>query len=370
MNSKERLIAAIRHQPVDRMPVMTYNFHPFSHRWRRRADGTYVGPKGYQPMMDAVWRTGTGMLVKVSARYSGDRQDRTHVERTMRSGSEVRITTVETPKGTLDATYEKPAGQPGHTVKSLIANDDDLDKYLSLANEPARVDLGPAQEIYASLGDRGLAYLHYEDPMYAVAQLFDAQDFYVRCATQRSLIVEMIEREFRRALAEMEQMLAQAKGYDFLFYSAGVEVATPPMLSPDTFAELVTPYERALVAKIRGAGHLCAIHCHGRVRRVLDQFIEIGVQALEPLEPPPQGDISLEEALEAVGERLCLIGYIQDQDLYTAQPGEMRAKVRAICETAKGRTGYIMTSTATPYMDPPTPQFVRNYVEYLEAAAE
>ena len=34
------------------------------------------------------------------------------------------------------------------------------------------------------------------------------------------------------------------------------------------------------------------------------------------------------------------------------------------------RTGYVMTSTATPYMDPPPPQFVRNYVAYLEAAAE
>ena len=29
-----------------------------------------------------------------------------------------------------------------------------------------------------------------------------------------------------------------------------------------------------------------------------------------------------------------------------------------------------MTSTATPYMHPPPPQFVCNYIEYLEAAAE
>jgi uroporphyrinogen-III decarboxylase len=160
-----------------------------------------------------------------------------------------------------------------------------------------------------------------------------------------------------------------------LFYSAGVEVATPPMLSPAAFAELVTPYESALVRMIRDAGHLSAIHCHGRVGRVLDQFLEIGVQALEPLEPPPQGDIPLEQALEAVEGRICLMGYVQDQDLYRAEPDEIRAKVRAIRRAvedrmAEGRTGYIMTSTATPYMDPPPPRFVRNYVAYLEAAAE
>ena len=81
----------------------------------------------------------------------------------------------------------------------------------------------------------------------------------------------------------------------------------------------------------------------------------------------PLGTFTL---LDQVAGRTCLMGYIQDQDLYTAQPGEMREKVRAIRRTVEGRTGYIMTSTATPYMDPPPPQFVRNYVEYIEAAAE
>jgi uroporphyrinogen-III decarboxylase len=184
------------------------------------------------------------------------------------------------------------------------------------------------------------------------------------------LIIELIEREFERIKAELAQVLEQAQGYDFLFYTAGPEVATPPMLSPSTFAELVTPYERALVQMIHDAGHLSAIHCHGRIRLVLDQFLQIGIDALEPVEPPPQGDITLQEALAHVDGRMCLMGYIQDQDLYTAQPGEMREKVRAIRQLVQGRTGYIMTSTATPYMDPPPPQFVRNYVEYIKAAAE
>jgi hypothetical protein len=370
VNPKERLIAALERRPVDRMPVMTYNFHPFNERWQRNPDGTYSGPPEYQPMMDAVWRTNTGMMCKVSARYTGDRQERTRSEQTIEGTSMVRITYLETPKGTLHTRHVKPAGQPGYYVKSLIADDEDLDKYLSLPNEPSTVDLTPAKEVYEALGDRGLAYLHYEDPMYAVAHLFDFEDFCLRCATQRTLIVEMIERAFERAQVELARVLEQAEGYDFLFYTAGPEVATPPMLSPATFAELVTPYESALVQMIRDAGHLCAIHCHGRVRLVLDQFLEIGMHALEPLEPPPQGDITLEEALESVAGQMCLMGYIQDQDLYTAQPGEMRAKVHAIRRLVEGRTGYIMTSSATPYMDPPPRQFVRNYVEYLEAAAE
>ena len=30
------------------MPVMTYNFHPFSGQWRRNRDGTWGGVAGYQ----------------------------------------------------------------------------------------------------------------------------------------------------------------------------------------------------------------------------------------------------------------------------------------------------------------------------------
>jgi len=370
MNPKQRLIAAIQQRPVDRMPVMTYNFHPFNERWHRREDGTYEGIPEYQPMMDAVWRTDTGMLCKVSARYTGDRDRRTWSQETQDGDSLVRTVYLETPKGTLHTRYKKPPRQPGYYVKSLIDTDDDIEKYLSLSDEPSEVDLAPAKAVYRKLGNRGLAYLNYEDPMYAVAHLFDFEDFCIRCITQRALVVEMIEREFERTKAELAQMLEQAEGYDLVFYTVGPEVATPPMLSPAIFAELVTPYERALVKMIHDAGHLSAIHCHGRVRLVLDQFLEIGVDALEPLEPPPQGDITLEEALDKVTGRMCLMGHIQDQDLYTARPGEMRGKVQAIRKLVQGRTGYIMTSTATPYMDPPPPEFVRNYVEYIEAAAE
>jgi hypothetical protein len=370
MNAKERLLAALKRQPVDRMPVMTYNFHPFDGRWRLKADGTFSGPESYQPMMDAVWQTGAGMLVKVSARRSGGRFSRTRTEQSYQGGSLVQETYVETPEGPLSLRYVRPAGQPGYTVQSLIADDEDLRRYLSLPNTPAEVDLSPAIDVYRALGDRGLAYLDYEDPMYAVARLLGFEGFCLRYVTQRATILELIEREYVRVRTELGQLLEQAAGYDFLFYTVGPEIATPPMLSPDAFAELVTPYERPLVQMIVEAGHLCAVHCHGRVRMVLDQLLALGLHGLEPLEPPPQGDISLEEALDRVAGRLCLMGYIQDQDLYRAEPGEMRQKVHAIRSLVEGQTGYIMTSTATPYLEVPPPQFVRNYVEYLEAAAE
>jgi len=370
VNTKERLFAAIEQRPVDRMPAMTYNFHPYTSQWQANEDGTFSGPSGYQPMMDAVLESGMGMMPKVGARHRSERQERTHSQTFLEGDAEVRLTTLETPKGPLTTRFVKPAGQPGYYVKSLIESDDDLQRYLSLPNEPAQVDLSHAKEVYERLGNGGVVHLGYADPMYAVAQLFDFEDFCIRTVQQRSLIVDMIEREYERIRVELARMLEQVQGYDFMFCTAGPEVATPPMLSPDTFAALVVPYEKALVQMIHKAGQTSAIHCHGRVRRVLDQFMEIGIDALEPMEPPPQGDISLDEALEYVDGRICLMGYIQDQDLYRARPGEMRAKVCAVRQVVEGRTGYIMTSTATPYMEDPPSDFVCNYIEYVRAATE
>ncbi len=369
MSIRERLVRAIRHEPVDRTPVMTYNFHPFTDNWHQRPDGTFEGPSQYQPLMDAVLSREVGMLLKANADRHGELTERTKREVAHRGTAIVTKTTVDTPKGPIFEVFEQQPGNPGYHTKHLIESDEERERYLSLPNEPARISMDRALERYERLGDLGLVYMGYEDPMYTVARLFDFEDFCIRCSDELDAVNAMVSREFHRIGQELDAMLAQARGTEMLFYTAGTEYLTPPMFGPESFRALIMPYEPALVAKIKNAGQLSGIHCHGRVRLVLDQFMEMGIHALEPIEPPPQGDIGLAEALETVNGDLCLMGYIQDQDLYTAKPGDMARKVGEILEITDGRSGYIMTSSATPFMDDPPAAFVRNYIEYIETAA-
>ncbi len=365
MTPKELMLAAIRREPLPALAVTTYNFHPFG-GWI-----AYEEVPQYAPMIEAVAAApNVGMLCKKGpARRSAFAEFITVEETTDESGSE-RVTRWATPKGELRTVYRQPPGQPGYVVEHLLKTGEDIEKYLSVQCEPDQVDLAPVKEFYEKLGDHGLAYVSYRDPMYIVASKFDYEDFTIRCIQDLATIKHLVDREFERIRAELAATLPQAEGYDFLFYTGGPELATPPMLPPHVFRELVTPYHKELVGMIHEAGHLVAIHCHGRVREVMDDFLEIGIDMLEPMEPPPQGNIALDEAFEYVNGRLCLTGYIQDQDLYTAKPGEMRAKVEAIREIVGGRSGYMMTNTATPFLEQPPPQFVRNYVEFIEAASE
>ncbi len=365
MSPKELMLAAINQAPIPALAVATYNFHPFN---------AFSQEPAYAPMLDAVAQApNVGMLCKSGASRHSPQDELITADRQAGGDSELTITRWVTPRGELEMVHKTPQGQPGYTVEPLVKDDDDLEKFLSFLSmpcEPATIDLSGAKQFYEELGDQGLVYLSYPDPMYSVVRWFDFEDFAIRCLEQLPVILELVDREFARIRVELAAMIDQAVGYDFLFFTAGPELATPPMLSPEIFRQLVTCYQRQLVGMIKSAGHLVSIHCHGRVRAVLDQFIEMGADLLEPMEPPPQGDISLEQAREEVNGRMCLMGYIQDQDLYTAQPGEMRSKVQAIREVGAGQTGYIMTPTATPFMHPPPERFVRNYVEFVQAAAE
>ncbi|MDP6355501.1 MAG: uroporphyrinogen decarboxylase family protein [Planctomycetota bacterium] len=361
MTPKQLMLAAIEHRTVERLPAATYNFHPLR---------SFSQETAYQPMLDALSNAeGVGILCKCSARrQQGERDERTTVERQDLGDKSVTTTRIETPKGPLQQIFQTPLGQPGYRMEPFIKDDADVARLLSLPSEPAQTDLSPAREFHDELGELGLAYVSYSDPFYSVAHWFDFEDFVMRCVVDLSVIQELVEREFERIKSELRTTLAQSRGCEFLFYTGGPEVATPPMMAPKYFELLVTPYQKSLVAMIKAAGQHASIHCHGRVKEVFDQILEIGPDALEPLEPPPQGDIGLTEALSRAEGRLCLMGYIQDQDFYLSAPGEMTGKVEDIAEIVNGRTGYIMNPTATPFMHPPPEQFVRNYVEFLEAA--
>ena len=366
MTPKQRIISAIKGYPVDRVPVATYNFHPFE----IKGTASFSREPAYRPMLNAISKTSIGIICKVPIKYEGEIKGRIRTEHKILENATLTITYLNTPKGELRSIVSKPKTQPAYQVEPFIKEDRDLEKYLSLSNEPLTPDLSIAKDVYKRLGDKGVVYVSYEDPLFTVSRLFKFEDFVVKCMQQFSLIKALVDREFRRIKIQLKRVLEEAKNYDFLFYSAGPEIATPPMLPPQIFQKLVTPYHYELGKMIREAGHLHSIHCHGKVKAVFDQFLEIGNNVLEPLEPPPQGDITLKDALNKAKGRMCLMGYIQDQDLYTFTPVEIRTKVRSICQLVKGKTGYIMTTTATPYMFPPPQRFVRNYVEFVKAAEE
>jgi hypothetical protein len=365
MTRQERLFAAFRRQPVDRVPFATYNLHPFSAAHRQDAS--------YAQLLDLVWQQ-AGMLCKTGVTRQAApaaAAANPHLEVTTETvAGNQRVTSIlHAPAGDLRSVTVQPAGQPAMVTEHYIKTDHDIRTYMSLPFAADEFSPDPAAQVDRDLGGRGVAYVGYDDPMHAAAALFDFGDFVVRCATEPGPVVRLIDFQFERIQANLGRQLAACRDRQFLFYTAGPELCTPPMLPPAAFARLVTPYQSRLIRMIHEAGFLASLHCHGRVRDVVGEVVKTGADVLEPIEPPPQGDVTLGELMAGVGGELCLMGYIQDQEFHTAPPGTMRRRVEQIARVVAGRPGYVMVPTCTPFQHPAADTFRRNYAEWLEAAA-
>jgi len=356
------MLAAIRGEPVDRLPAATYNCHPFS--WGRHREWAEYGP-----ILDAVRRTGAGMLCKVGGRRSGGLPE-PEVAETVEGGHRVSTCVLPTPEGPLRRVVVAPPGQPSRCVEPYVKDARDIDRLLSLQVEPVRWDVQPVLDACAEIGEAGLAYVDYTDPFGWVVALFEQEDLLIRIHTDPSPVFALIDWAFdwvRDELAALLDALAPT-GAEVLLYTCGPEYATPPLMSPRTFARVITPQQAPLVARIHRRGFAASMHCHGRVRQVLDEVIACGFDVLEPIEPPVQGDISLPELRQRVGDRLCLMGHVQDQELYTAGPQRIRDHVAQIIETIGKGTRFVATPTCTPFAFPPPEHYVENYIAFLEAA--
>ena len=365
MTRKERILAAIRREEPDSVPFATYNLHGCCGNAHAKDDS-------YRDLLALVRETAgvyckTG-LARTRATSKAQTWDTT-VKSEDNNGDVTETVVLHTPKGDLQTVCVYPKDQPGYVTEHYVKSDEDIERYMSLPWIPGEYDVGPLAELESEIGDRGIVTVSYCDPMHTACRLFDFEDFTVRCLTELPAVRRLVDYLFERIIEDTRGRAAAVRGHDVVFLTGGPEVATPPMMAPAIFEALVVPYQKRLIEIIHAEGCPAMIHCHGRVREVLDLMMETGVDAIEPIEPPPQGDIGLAELLDRTRDRMTVMGHIQDQEIHYVPPGTMARHVEDIARVVAGRAGYVMMPTCTPFQHPATPTWLRNYTEWIETAA-
>jgi uroporphyrinogen-III decarboxylase len=183
-------------------------------------------------------------------------------------------------------------------------------------------------------------------------------------ALERNLFHETLEEITRRILACLDALLTRP--LDTIANIGGSEQCTPPMMSPDAYAEFVTPYDGRVVARLNAAGIPVNCHCHGHVAAALSEMVAMGFASTDPVEPPFNGgDVTIARAREIVGDRLTLCGNLQFQELERSTPDRIRARVREILDT--GRRRLVVGASAGP-ISRLTPRMIANYRAWIEEA--
>lgn len=360
LSSRERLLRCFRHQPIDRVPISTYDLNGWdSGSWQMK-DESYENLMRYvRKYTDCIFMKSPKLVCKDNSAL-----ETTHWNE---EGSHYTRKIFRTPKGELTALSRTDEGiHTTWTLKHLLEDIDDIDKYLAIPYEAPTVDMADFYRQQEELGDRGVMMMDVEDPICTVAELFEMGTFLVHAITEKGKIKYFMDAIFERQMQILRQIL-KYDVRDVMFRIIGPEYATPPYLPPELFNCFVTCYLEKICKEIKEAGGIPRIHSHGKIRKVLEEFRLSGAEAIDPIEPVPDGDIDLAEVKQRYGSDFCLFGNIELKELETAEKSRIDRLVQKSMSEAKGESGFVLLPTATPLNTPLSKKTEENFIQMIES---
>jgi uroporphyrinogen decarboxylase-like protein len=369
MTSRDRLLKTLRREPVDRVPISTYELNAYN------PDSFENQVPSYRRMMEKI-RSDTDCLYMWGWSPFADCPLWDEREETDADGTTTVHSRLRTPLGDLTKTQKRvPNIHTTWTTEHLLKTPEDIDRFLSVLPELWKIDesrIGEARADYARvedrLGDDGIIMNNSGDPSSAIPGLFEFGAFMLMCFQYRDKILELIDAHTEPILTKFR--LDAENGFGPLLRLCGPEYYTPPYLPPEYFREMVLPGCTECARILDEGGIFLRLHCHGRIRDALPMIIEMGAPGTDPVEPPPDGDITLAEVKELYGDQLVLFGNTELKVLEHESPETVREVVRDQMDAAKGDGGYIMMPTSAPINEPLAPQTEANYIAWIDAGLE
>lgn len=223
----------------------------------------------------------------------------------------------ETPYGPLFETQKFTVDRTWRTVEFMAKTPEDLKalRWL-LARRSLHFSEAYFKQGAAFVGDRGVPQFWVpKSPYFALAQQFMRYEHFIYALVDHPAMVE-------------ETMDVIDAGYDALYEELtahGPAVAAPDdparlhilnfgenvaeaYLSRRYLEQYVLPWYDQRAGQLHDAGIYSHIHIDGYFRMLLPYLADMPFDGLEALTPEPQGDVTLEEMHEAMGDKILLDG--------------------------------------------------------------
>lgn len=355
MTRRERLLNTLRGLEVDRPAVCFYEINGYDENPLDPDPFNIFSHPSWQPLIDLA-RDHTDRIVMrgvafreiapdpighIATDITTVRDGSRYIRRTVKSGNQ--LLTMETRQDRDVNTI--------WTTEPLLKNVQDLDTFLDLPLFGAGETIDPAAFLKAEddLGDTGLVMIDTPDPLCLAALLFDMSNYTLIALTEQEKFHRLLERFAEVLIAKTQEVADRLPGRLWRIY--GPEFASPPYLPPSLFREYVCRYVRPMIEIIHRSGGFARIHCHGNIRDLLDDIVDMGADAVDPVEPPPQGDVELSYVREKYGRQLVLFGNIECADIENLPTDRFENKVRrALKEGTSGAgRGFVLMPSASPY---------------------
>jgi uroporphyrinogen decarboxylase len=212
---------------------------------------------------------------------------------------------------------------------------------------------------YAIVGSSGLSQSIFE------------QSWYLR-GMDTLLMDFMTDKEFAHALlgkvTEIQKLkygrfLDKAGKYlDVVRVSDDLGMQTGPLMSSQLYREMIKPYHKDYFCFIKGKTDAkLLLHCCGSVSTLIDDFIDVGVDILNPLQVSA-ANMDCPDLKRKFGDRLSFWGAIDTQQILPyGSPEEVREEVRGRIRELGLGGGFIPSAVNSIQHDVPPQNIVAMY---------
>lgn len=367
MTRRERLIATLQGKPVDRTAFCFYEINGYDEHPDNPDPFNIFSHPSWKPLLDLT-REKTDRIVMRGVAFKEIAPDPIgHIatdQATIRNGSRFIRRTVNTGSRILSMeTRQDPDINTIWTIEPLLKDVHDLDAFLELPvfGEGETIDATAFLKVESDLGDTGLVMIDTPDPLCLAALLFDMSNYTMIALTEQKRFHRLLERFADVLITKTREVVMLLPGRLWRIY--GPEFASTPYLPPSLFREYVCRYVQPLIDIIHRSGGYARIHCHGNIRDILGDIVSMGADAIDPIEPPPQGDVELGYVREKYGDRLVLFGNLECADIENLPTPQFEIKIgHALDEgTAGSGRGFVLMPSASPYGRVLGDQALENY---------
>ncbi|MFA5646230.1 MAG: hypothetical protein WDA18_07755 [Candidatus Ratteibacteria bacterium] len=260
--------------------------------------------------------------------------------------------TISTPVGEFTAitrhNYDEGDPNDFYWEKRFIATLDDFCKIAEAKREVRSFHLEAYNNGCREIGNRGLPITGLFHPLGNLVRNSTMEEVYIWLMTEPEITMRYLECCTEQICATIDSLKGKELFFPPIFATYALEMLIPPWMGKKQFTSLVFPFDRKVNEAIHSIGGRHRAHCHGNSGSFLSLFADMGIDGVEPLEPPPYGDNILTDAKKEVGTRMLLSGNIVSQafhlDSFKVQ--DVRGLVRKTIEEGAPGGGFTLRTTS------------------------
>ncbi len=363
LTSHERIMRIFQNREIDR---------PAFKLWGAGLNTNMLLHPAYRSVTELAAETtdifgGVGFAFDIYAGKNIDRYVERYIMDTDQPDWKHKHTLFHTPKGDLHMVERiSTKGDPRFIIEHMVKEPEDIDKLLSMEYEPYQFNRSGYDNAATYIGDRGVVMIGLAHAAYAVQTLLGSERLAYFSIDERESLHHLIKTYADRLLAHTNAILDL--GIDEPIFSwVGPELYLPPLMGIDDFEEFIHDMDKPIGDAIHNAGGHVWVHSHGKVAKFIDSFIDMGVDVLNPLEPPKNGDVDMNEIIARYGNRIGWEGNIEIQEILLSSE-ERLASLIDECVSAGNKSGRFILCPSAGYMEYPCPSehYINNLMFYLQ----